>query len=72
MNRAPAVALARPTLYKIIFTERYTRIAARCLKRHPDMVRAYEKTLAPLQINPQHPTLRVNALGGRLQGVHNC
>ena len=55
----------------IIFTERYTRIAARFLRRLPDMVRAYEKTLALLQLNPSHPSLRLHALGGRLQGVHS-
>lgn len=57
--------------YTIIFTERYTRIAARFLRRHQDMVRAYEKTLALLQLNPSHPSLRLHALGGRLQGVHS-
>ena len=57
--------------YTIIFTERYTRIAARFLKYHPDMARAYEKTLALLQANPQHPFLRMHQLGGRLQGVHS-
>lgn len=57
--------------YTIIFTERYTRIAARFLKRHPDMARAYQKTLALLQINPNHPSLRLHALGGRLQGIHS-
>ncbi len=57
--------------YTLIFTERYNRIAARFLRRHPDMARAYEKTLALLQVNPQHPSLRLHALGGRLQGVHS-
>ena len=57
--------------YTIIFTERYTRIAARFLKRHPDMARAYQKTLALLQINPSHPSLRLHARGGRLQGIHS-
>ncbi|MEO6032502.1 MAG: hypothetical protein ABIP61_11470 [Burkholderiaceae bacterium] len=57
--------------YSIIFTERYTRIAARFLKRHPDMAPAYEKTLALLQLNPQHPSLRLHKLSGRLQGVHS-
>ena len=37
--------------YKIIFTERYNRIAARFLQRHPDMARAYVKTLALLELN---------------------
>lgn len=57
--------------YKIVFTERYTRIAARFLQRHPDMARAYVKTLALLEVNPQHPSLRLHALGGRLAGVHS-
>lgn len=57
--------------YQIVFTERYNRIAARFLKRHPDMARAYEKTLALLELNPHHPSLRLHALGGRLTGVHS-
>jgi mRNA-degrading endonuclease YafQ of YafQ-DinJ toxin-antitoxin module len=57
--------------YTIVFTERYTRIAARFLKRHLDLVRTYEKTLALLQVNPQHPSLRLHELGGRLKGVHS-
>ena len=57
--------------YKIIFTERYNRIAARFLQRHPDMARAYVKTLALLELNPHHPSLRLHALGGRLAGVHS-
>ncbi len=57
--------------YKIVFTERYTRIAARFLQRHPDMARAYVKTLTLLEVNPQHPSLRLHALGGRLAGVHS-
>ena len=57
--------------YKIVFTERYTRIAARFLQRHPDMARAYVKTLALLEVNPQHPSLRLHALSGRLAGVHS-
>ena len=57
--------------YKIIFTERYTHIAARFLKRHPDMARAYMKTLALLELNPHHPSLRLHALAGRLAGVHS-
>lgn len=56
---------------KLIFTERYTRIAKRFLQRHPDMAGAYVKTLALLEANPQHPYLRLHALGGRLVGVHS-
>jgi mRNA-degrading endonuclease YafQ of YafQ-DinJ toxin-antitoxin module len=57
--------------YKLIFTERYARIAKRFLQRHPDMARAYVKTLALLEANPHHPSLRLRAMGGRLAGVHS-
>ena len=57
--------------YQLIFTDRYTRIAKRLLQRHPDMARAYTKTLALLSLNPQHPSLRLHALGGRLAGLHS-
>ena len=35
------------------------------------MAGAYFKTLALLEANPQHPSLRLHALGGRLVGVHS-
>lgn len=57
--------------YRIIFTERYTRIAKRFLQQHPDMARAYAKTLGLLELNPHHPSLRLHALSGRLAGVHS-
>lgn len=57
--------------YVLVFTERYLRIAARFLKRHPDMTRPYEKTLALLEVNPHHPSLRLHSLGGRLTGIHS-
>ena len=57
--------------HQIIFTERDARIAQRFLQRHPDMARSDVKTLAVLELNPQHPSLRLHALGGRLDGVHS-
>jgi proteic killer suppression protein len=57
--------------YTLVFTEQYTRRAARFLKRHPDLTRQYEKTLELLQINPHHPSLRLHALSGRLAGLHS-
>ena len=57
--------------YQLVFTDRYTRIAKRFLQRHPEMVRAYTKTLALLALNPQHPSLRLRAMGGRLAGLHS-
>ena len=57
--------------YKLIFTEDYTRRALRFLKRHPELKNQYTKTLLLLELNPHHPSLRLHALSGRLQGVHS-
>lgn len=56
--------------YALVFTDDYTRRALRFLKRHPKLKNQYAKTLALLEINPHHPSLRLHALAGRLQGVH--
>lgn len=58
-------------LYRLVFTAGYLRVATKFLKRHPDMARAYEKTLELLTLNPQHPSLRLHALTGRLTGLHS-
>lgn len=71
-GRPPAGRRVAPaTPYTLVFTESYTRIAARFLRRHPDMVRAYTKTLALLEANPHHPSLRLHPLCGRLAGLHS-
>ena len=57
--------------YALVFTNDYTRRALRFLKRHPELKNQYAKTLALLEINPHHPSLRLHALAGRLQGVHS-
>ena len=58
-------------VYALVFTDDYTRRALRFLKRHPELKNQYAKTLALLEINPHHPSLRLHALAGRLQGVHS-
>ena len=56
--------------YSLIFTESYEKVERRFLKRHPDLVERYEKTLAVLEEDPFHPSLRLHALVGRLAGLH--
>jgi mRNA-degrading endonuclease YafQ of YafQ-DinJ toxin-antitoxin module len=41
------------------------------LRRHPDLRKPYAKTLALLETNPHHPSLRLHALSGRLTGVYS-
>jgi mRNA-degrading endonuclease YafQ of YafQ-DinJ toxin-antitoxin module len=57
--------------YQLVFTDDYTRRALRFLRRHPEMKSQYAKTLALLEMNPLHPSLRLHGLSGRLQGVHS-
>lgn len=57
--------------YVLVFTEQYTRRAARFIKRHPELRQQYLKALQLLEANPFHPSLRLHALSGRLAGLHS-
>jgi mRNA-degrading endonuclease YafQ of YafQ-DinJ toxin-antitoxin module len=57
--------------YVLVFTEQYTRRAARFIKRHPELRQQYLKALQLLEANPFHPSLRLHALSGRLEGLHS-
>ncbi len=57
--------------WQLIFTDQYTRRAARFLKRHPDAEGIYSKTLRLLETNPHHPSLRLHVLKGKLEGLHS-
>ncbi len=57
--------------YQLVFTDDYIRRALRFLKRHPELKAQYSKTLALLEANPHHPSLRLHALSGRLAGLHS-
>lgn len=57
--------------FQLFFTAQYEKRAARFLKRHPELEKQYLKTLQLLEMNPHHPSLRLHALSGRLQGLHS-
>jgi mRNA-degrading endonuclease YafQ of YafQ-DinJ toxin-antitoxin module len=57
--------------WQLIFTDQYSRKAAKFIKQHPDAVTQYTKTLALLTVNPHHPSLRLHALKGKLNGLHS-
>lgn len=57
--------------YTLVFTEQYEQKAARFLKIHPALQKQYLKTLQLLQANPNHPSLRLHALAGRLSGLYS-
>ena len=58
-------------MYKIIFTEAYTKRAIRFIRKHPQLRKQYEKSLQLLELNPYHPSLRLHRLQGRLQNLHS-
>ena len=57
--------------WTLVFTDQYNRRAARFLKRQPQLREQYRKTLMLLEANPHHPSLRLHALSGRLDGLHS-
>ena len=57
--------------WQLIYTEQYTRRAAKFIKAHPDAITQYRKILELLEVNPHHPSLRLHPLRGRLDGLHS-
>jgi mRNA-degrading endonuclease YafQ of YafQ-DinJ toxin-antitoxin module len=57
--------------YRLLFTDHYNRRAARFIKRHPELREQYLKTLKLLAANPFHPSLRLHALSGKMEGIHS-
>ena len=56
---------------ELIFTESYVRRAKKFLKRRPELLTQYEKTLMLLEADPSHPSLRLHKLKGPLEGLHS-
>jgi len=56
--------------YKIFYTKSYNRRSARFIKKHPELIGQYEKTLRLLELDPFHPSLRLHKLKGRLSELH--
>lgn len=56
---------------EIIYTESYIKRAGKFIKKHPDLLSQYEKTLKLLEINPNHPSLRLHKLNGKLSELYS-
>ncbi|MCD4670898.1 MAG: plasmid stabilization protein [Actinomycetia bacterium] len=52
--------------YKIIYTKSYIRRAGKFVKKYPQLMGQYEKTLKLLELNPFHPSLKLHGLSGKL------
>lgn len=57
--------------FRLIYTEGYLRRATKFIKRHPDLIPQYEKTLKLLELDPAHPSLRLHRLSGPLRDLHS-
>ena len=57
--------------FKVVYTNSYLKRAAKFVKRHPELLPQYEKTLKLLELNPSHPSLRLHRLAGPLQELHS-
>lgn len=55
----------------ILYTENYLKRAKRFVKKHPELVSQYEKTLKLLEINPYHPSLRLHKLTEKLSELYS-
>lgn len=57
--------------YKIIVTDSYLKKLKKFLKKHPDILPRYIKTIEILEHNPHHPSLRLHKLQGKLCEFHS-
>ena len=72
LSRNPLTPICSGSLVpKIIYTQSYIRRAQKFVKRHPDLLGQYEKTLRLLEANPSHPSLRLHKLTGKLDGLYS-
>jgi len=53
--------------YKIVRTDEYFKKLKKFIKKHPDVLNKYIKTIELLEIDPYHPSLRIHKLNGKLR-----
>ncbi len=58
-------------MIKIIYSGPYIKKEKKFIKKHPDLVSQYEKTIELLEINPYHPSLRLHKLTGKLSDLYS-
>ena len=57
--------------HKLIFTEQYEKRLRKFIKKRPEVLSQYEKTIRLLEVNPHHPSLRLHKLSGKLSDLHS-
>lgn len=57
--------------YKIIRTDEYFKKLKKFMKKHPEVLDRYIKTIELLEVDPYHPSLRIHKLQGKLRIYHS-
>ena len=55
--------------YKLVFTDSYHKKDAKWIKKHPSLKDQYLKTRQLMELDIQHPSLRLHELTGKLSGL---
>jgi len=55
--------------YTLIYPNSYIRRARKFMRKHPEIQAQYKKTLELLELDPNHPSLRLHGLEGRLKDL---
>jgi len=58
-------------VYKIVFTKSYVKRAKKFAKKHPELLKQYRNTLHLLELNPNHPALKLHKLNGKLSDYYS-
>ena len=56
-------------MYNLLITENYRKKAKKFFAKHHDVLAQYEKILQLLCLSPQHPSLHLHKLSGKLTGL---
>lgn len=57
--------------YELIVADRYLKKLRKFVKKHPEVLSQYAKTIVLLENNPQHPSLRLHKLQGKLNDYYS-
>lgn len=58
-------------MYQLVFTETYLKREKEFLQKHKELIPAYKKVLRLLELNPEHPSLRLHKLKGKFKETYS-
>ncbi|MBI9092364.1 MAG: type II toxin-antitoxin system RelE/ParE family toxin [Desulfobacterium sp.] len=57
--------------FQLIYTNSYIKRASKSAKKHPELLSQYEKALKILERDPNHLSLRLHPLKGKLKNLYS-